>query len=193
LAGLGAVLILFLPAAVGSLLRERKILAVLPALWALGHLILYAVQLPATYQHGRYFLPILPVLIGYGVYGFSILAKKYNSIHPARILLRALGSSAAVVMAIFLWIGARQFSSDVETIEEIVAAAQWIRGNTPSDTVVAAHDIGALGFYGERRIVDLGGVTDLNALPLLHGTVSLREFLSQKPGPGKHGIPDAAL
>jgi arabinofuranosyltransferase len=180
LAGLGAIAALFLPAAVGTLVRDRRILAILPAVWALIHLAVYAVQLPATYQHGRYFLPLLPVLIGYGAYGFAVLRRKWEEILPARIVLRALGISAALLAAFFLWIGARQFVRDVQTIGEIVALSQWVRDNTPADTVVAAHDIGALGFWGERRIVDLGGVTDLGALPLLRGSISLREFLRQK-------------
>jgi hypothetical protein len=180
LAGLGAVLILFVPAAIGSLLRERKFLGVLPALWAMGHIILYAAQLPATYQHSRYFLPVLPVLIGYGVYGYTVLRRKVDTLRPFRILLRAFGMSAAALTVVFLWIGARQFTRDIAAIDEMAVMARWIRDHTPPDTVVAAHDIGALGFWGERRIVDLGGVTDLDALPLLRGTVPLREYLAQK-------------
>ena len=177
LAGPAAIAVLFVPAAVAALLRERRWTALVPAVWAAVHLAVYAVQLPATYQHGRYFLPLLPVLIGYGAYGYAVLRRRGETLLPARIVLRALGVSAAALAAVFLWIGARQFVRDVQTIEEIVAASKWIRDNTPADTVVAAHDIGALGFWGERRIVDLGGVTDLSAIPLLNGGVSLPEFL----------------
>jgi hypothetical protein len=179
LAGSGIILALFLPPAAGALFRNRNVLAALPGLWAIGHLTLYAVQLPAAYQHGRYFLPILPVLIGYAAYGFSALGKTLAPTPAARILRRTLAASAVGLAAAFLWTGARQFARDVQTIDEMVVLSKWIRDHTPSDALVAAHDIGALGFWGERRLVDLGGVTDLSALPLLRKTVGLREFLSQ--------------
>jgi hypothetical protein len=181
MAGPFAVLILFLPAALVSLVRDRKWIWGLPFLWALAHLVIYAIQLPATYQHGRYFIPILPVLLGYGVYGYSILKKKLDAALATRVFSKALWASAILLTAIFLWTGAMQFVRDVKLIDtEMVAVAIWIRDNTPPDTVVAAHDIGALGYFGERRIIDLGGVTDLSALSLLSKRISLREYLRQK-------------
>ena len=39
-----------------------------------------------------------------------------------------------------------------------VYTAQWIAQNTPSDAVVAAHDVGALGFYANRLILDTTGL-----------------------------------
>lgn len=40
------------------------------------------------------------------------------------------------------------------------AAAEWIRDHTPPGSVVAAHDIGMLGWAMERRCLDLGGLID---------------------------------
>jgi arabinofuranosyltransferase len=191
LAGPFAVLMLLIPAALLSAIRERKWIWVLPFCWALAHLTLYAIQLPATYQHGRYFIPILPVLMGYGVYGFFRLRAKWDSSAVFRIVSRALWISAILLTAIFMGIGARQFSRDVGIIEtEMVAVSKWIRANTPSDTIVAAHDIGALGFFGERRIIDLGGVTDLDAVDLLSGKVPLKAYLRQKEADLLMTMPD---
>jgi hypothetical protein len=190
-AGPFAVLMLFIPAALISAVRERKWIWALPFLWALAHLTLYAIQLPATYQHGRYFIPILPVLMGYGVYGFFRLRAGWDSKAVFRVVSRALWTSAILLTAIFVWIGAMQFTRDVGIIEtEMVAVAKWIRANTPSDTVVAAHDIGALGFFGERQIIDLGGVTDLDAVALLSGAVPLSAYLRQKEADLLMTMPD---
>jgi arabinofuranosyltransferase len=179
LAGPVAALALFFLAAILLLGRNRKAIPLLPFLWALNHILLYAIQLPATYQHGRYFLPVLPVLIGYGVYGYFALKEMVTQRFFARIVVRALWGSALLLTVIFLFIGAGQFSGDVKIIQSnMVEMSQWIRDNTPPDSIVAAHDIGALGFWGNRRIVDLGGVTDLNALPLLSGKIRLRIYLS---------------
>jgi hypothetical protein len=174
-------LIPFLAAAILLLLRRRKVPEVLPFAWALSHLLLYAIRLPATYQHGRYFLPVLPVLIGYGVFGYFALKEKVFRWLAPRIAIRVGWASALLLTGIFLIVGSIQFSADVTFIQgNMVDMAHWIRENTPADTVIAAHDIGALGFWGNRRIVDLGGVTDLEALPLLTGQTSLGNYLTSK-------------
>jgi arabinofuranosyltransferase len=181
LAGPVIALIPFLVAAVFLLLRSRKFLVVLPFAWALSHILLYAIRLPATYQHGRYFLPVLPVLIGYGIYGYSSLREKALDRLIPRIALRVTWASALLLTGIFLFLGAAQFSADVKFVQtNTVDMALWIRQNTPGNAVIAAHDIGALGFWGDRRIVDLGGVTDLDALPLLSGKTVLENYLRLK-------------
>jgi hypothetical protein len=191
LAGPLAVLILFIPAALIEVIRSRKWILGLPFLWAVGHLVLYAVQLPAAYQHGRYFIPVLPVLIGYGVWGYILLRHRLVSGLLSRVVVRALGASAGVLAVIFLGIGAGQFVRDVDLIDrQMVAVSIWIRDNTPPGTVVAAHDIGALGFFGERPIVDLGGVTDLEAMDLLSGKVRLPDYLRRKGAEVLMTMPD---
>jgi len=181
LAGPVVALIPFLAAAVILLIRCRKLPAVLPFAWALSHVLLYAIRLPATYQHGRYFLPVLPVLIGYGVYGYYALREKTLHRFVPRVAIRAFWGSALLLTGIFLFIGAAQFTTDVRFIQtNMVETSLWIRENTPAGSVVAAHDIGALGFFGNRRIVDLGGVTDLDALALLSGKTDLQKYLQLK-------------
>jgi hypothetical protein len=49
------------------------------------------------------------------------------------------------------------FPRDME--RSIGDIARYLRENTPSKSLVATPDIGMLGFYSERRIVDLGGLT----------------------------------
>ena len=39
-----------------------------------------------------------------------------------------------------------------------VAAGNWINKNTPRDAIVATHDIGAIEFYGKRKLVDMVGL-----------------------------------
>jgi hypothetical protein len=181
LAGPVIALIPFLAAAIFLLARSRKATELLPLAWALSHLLLYAVRLPATYQHGRYFLPVLPVLIGYGVYGYVALKEKVFDRWLPRIAVRVAWTSAFLLTGIFLVIGSAQFSTDVVFIQtNMVDMALWIRENTPAGSVIAAHDIGALGFWGDRHIIDLGGVTDLEALPLLSGTTGLADYLSSR-------------
>jgi hypothetical protein len=191
LAGPVAALVPFLAAGILLLIRNKKALSLLPFLWALNHILLYAIQLPATYQHGRYFLPVLPVLIGYGVIGYYSWKEKIMHHFSARVVLRALWASALLLTGIFLFIGAGQFSGDVKIIQtDMVDVSQWIRENTPPGSAIAAHDIGALGFWGNRPMVDLGGVTDLDALPLLSGKIRLRSYLALRQADYLMTFPD---
>jgi hypothetical protein len=118
--------------------------------------------------------------MGYSICGFFILEERKASSPYIRIPTRALFLSAVPLLVIYLWIGGGQFATDVSVIEsEMVFSSQWIQENTPTEAIIAAHDIGALGFWGYRRIVDLGGLTELNSILLLQGHLSLKDYLNQ--------------
>jgi hypothetical protein len=51
--------------------------------------------------------------------------------------------------------------------EEYRQAGEWINSHTPRDNVVAAAEIGYLGFYSQRQIRDIHGLIHPNALPFL--------------------------
>lgn len=48
-----------------------------------------------------------------------------------------------------------------------VEIGRWLRANAPDTAVVATPDIGAIGFYGRRRVLDLGGLVTPAMAPLL--------------------------
>ena len=37
-------------------------------------------------------------------------------------------------------------------------AAEWIKNNTAENDVIATHDVGAIGYYSDRKIVDVAGL-----------------------------------
>lgn len=39
-----------------------------------------------------------------------------------------------------------------------VEAAKWLKNNTPVNSVIATHDVGAIAYYSERKIVDVVGL-----------------------------------
>jgi hypothetical protein len=63
-----------------------------------------------------------------------------------------------------------------------VQTGEWIRRNLEPETGVAAHDVGAIAFYGERPVVDLVGLTTpALAGAYRHGEGALWEALSDLP------------
>ena len=151
------------------------------AIWAIGYLVLYALRLPVTYQHGRYAIPMMALFFICG-FGGTLTWIRLNS--PAlikRILSRSLVISGAVILIMFWLLGARAYARDVAIIEsEMVDTARWIAANTEEGAVVAAHDIGALGYFGERLLVDLAGLVSPEVIPFIRDEGLLAEYLHEQ-------------
>jgi hypothetical protein len=59
----------------------------------------------------------------------------------------------------------------------MVATARWVAENTPPDAVIAAHDIGALGYFAPRPLVDLAGLASPDVIPIMDDDRALLAFI----------------
>ncbi|MBN1678708.1 MAG: hypothetical protein JW966_00355 [Anaerolineae bacterium] len=170
-AGGQLVLLPGLVAALRKLIRSRQrqhVLLLLPFVWAIAHLSLYALRLPAHYQHGRYVIPILPPVVLYGVGGTLTIVQTARRRPVQRVLSRSLALSALLIIPAFTVIGAQAYARDVRIINtEMVDTAHWINDNLPPDDLLAVHDIGALGYYAPRPILDLAGLVSPEVVPII--------------------------
>ncbi len=172
----GAQVLLFpgLIFAAATVFRERAWRSLIPFGWLLLLPLLYAVRLPVAYQHARYEMPIIPIIALYGIYGTDLLLGRLR----ARLLRATLVISTAVLLMAFWVIGAGQYSEDVAIIDcEMVQTAQWVASNAAPNAVVAAHDIGALGYVYPRPIIDLAGLVSPEVVPFMRDEGRLRDFL----------------
>ncbi len=147
-------------------------------LWMFGFLLIYAIRLPVTYQHGRYLIPVIPIYLLLGFIGNTELLsliklqkqKAYKVIANGSLLLTSL---------IFLFGGIGSYSTDVKIINNLmVKPALWLHDHTAPGSVIAAHDIGAIGFFSERKIVDLAGLIDPAVVPILRDETLLAKYIS---------------
>lgn len=148
-------------ALVGFANGERYMaLYTLPILWAFALITLYALRLPASYQHGRYVIPALPPLIVAGTIGTAKFIVWWRNIPGARMLPLTLAFTAALLALYFGFAqGPLIYRTDQRVInDEMVSQAMWIRDNIPPDELLAVHDIGALGYFAPRPIVDIAGL-----------------------------------
>jgi arabinofuranosyltransferase len=146
--------------------------------WSLAHLTLYALRLPVTYHHGRYEMPVIPALVVIGVGGTASLLGAVHHRALARILRRATLVSGGLLCAAFLVMGARSYAADVAFIQgEMVATARWLSQNTPSDSLVAVHDIGAVGYFADRRLLDLAGLVTPQVIPIITDEAALVAYM----------------
>ena len=159
--------------------RARRLLYLLPLAWALGHVALYAWRLPVTYQHGRYLMPVLPVWTVYGLAGWRVLlARLPDAARMSWALRRAAAGTFGVLLAFFLLLGARAYAADVALIEgEMVTAARWVAANTPPEARIAAHDVGALGYFAPRPLLDLAGLLAPEITPWLNDPAALAAMI----------------
>jgi hypothetical protein len=67
-----------------------------------------------------------------------------------------------------LVLGLEAYAKDVEIIDnEMVPAAHFIRDNIPQGELMAIHDIGAVGYFASRPIIDLAGLVSPELLPVI--------------------------
>jgi hypothetical protein len=188
LAGGGLLLIPGMVVWVGSrrrTLRDRAQSALwLPLVWILIHSAVYAVRLPVSYQHGRYLLPIIPVVLLYGIVGTALIVDwlKARRIKPwARVARLGLVAVVALVFGLYVPIGAAAYAADVDVIDgEMVAVAHWLDRNTPAHAIIAVHDIGAIGYFTRRPILDLAGLISPEVIPFIRDQAKLDVWMKAK-------------
>lgn len=152
----------------------RNLGALAGLIWFVGYIGIYFARLPA-YQHGRYIIPALPILYFWGMLGFVEFIGNVKS--NARVVF--LWKSVLVALCVaFTFVGAQQNARDVYFIEsEMVATAKWARQNLPQDSLLAVHDIGAIGYFTDNPLLDLAGLVNPEVVPFIRDEPRLAEFL----------------
>ncbi len=162
----------------GMIVRDRQRLLMLG--WAATFLFAYALRLPVTYQHGRYLIPAIPVLVAAGGAGMMGWVQVAASTMWRRVISRVWVITVGAVAIAFWGIGARALITDVRIINsEMVATAKWVAANVPAGATVAAHDIGALGYFADVKLVDLAGLVSPEVIPLMNDEVKMWAFIQE--------------
>jgi hypothetical protein len=145
----------------------------IPILWTISVLGFYLVS---GLVFIRYFIPVFPFIIVYSVFGLVETCKNLKGAgKTAFIVLILLILLRDTALGIFAFNFSGKYQKGLE--ESYIYIANWLKGNSSKDAVVAAHDFGALGFISERKIIDITGLVDREALPYRE---NLSEFLEIK-------------
>jgi hypothetical protein len=62
----------------------------------------------------------------------------------------------------------------------MVTTAYWLAANTPEDALIAAHDIGAIGYFTERPLLDLAGLVTPDVIPFIRNESRLGAYLDDQ-------------
>ena len=175
--------ILLLPGVVGWValsIRRRDWAGISSVLWCGGYLYLYISRLPA-YQHGRYLMPAMPILFLFGLLAFFEFSRSDLIGRYHRTVQTAWQLSLVLVTLGFVALGARAYGEDVGLIEsEMVVTAKWVAQNIPPNAIIAAHDIGALGYFDQHPLIDLAGLVSPEVIPFMRDETRLAVYLNRR-------------
>jgi hypothetical protein len=141
----------------GDLRKEPGVLLML--LWVFALPVAYVVL---DFQVlSRYLVPVAPAVIVLGATAVRRLVAGITADAGMRRSAVAIFTSLAVLQSVLLYElevvpSTRAFSQALETM--VGGMGRWLDKNAPADALVAAPDIGAIGYYSHRRILDLGGL-----------------------------------
>ena len=51
--------------------------------------------------------------------------------------------------------------------DNLIRVAEWVRDHTPRDALIATHEVGAIGYFCERRVIDSAGLVSPEAVPFV--------------------------
>ncbi len=138
---------------------------------ALGLPLLQAFIAPQFRHHGRYFFPILPLIIILGIAAWQEIEQRMHPQAIIRIVAVTLISLAGVFET------GRWAMIEAESVRNIndqhLAAVGWLRQNMlPTDTL-AVDDVGAIGYFSHKPIIDLTGLMTPSLWSLQHNQDSV--------------------
>jgi hypothetical protein len=108
------------------------------------------------YQH--VFIPFIIIALSGGTYELiNMWKQKFLKTAMTAVLCLCLAYNQIISFQKVKNIYLNQIECTKHTLFNL---AHWIKLNTPDDSSIALHDIGVVGYYAERRIVDLVGLTN---------------------------------
>lgn len=131
-------------------------------IFILAFIFIYWYKLPYAHRFGRYMMPIIPFFIFLSIYGFSqaavFLYGKFKFRLIKQVTLLVLFTSLIISTSECIS-NADLFASECRYIHNRqVVTAEWLKEHTNETDVICTHDIGAIGFYSERKIIDAAGL-----------------------------------
>ncbi len=145
------------------------------AAWAFTHVAIYAVILP-TFGHGGRYQPLVPALAIWlaaeGAWAFGADLRSlvaFPRLRRAAALATALPLAAIALLGplrlLVSWKDAQRVAVKHVTDTEL-GMARALAG-LPKDAIVASFDIGGIGYFSGRPILEIGGLSKSDIVPYM--------------------------
>ncbi len=155
--------------------------------FAFALVFIYWYKLPYAHRFGRYLMPVIPFMIIVSMGGFRELAKLTASYFKSKQLGNGL-NFILILLVLILSVpnyldNKTAYATECKYINDRqVVAAKWIRDNTKETDIIGTHDVGAIAFYSQRKIVDVAGLVTPELINKLHDknyVEYMREYLKK--------------
>ena len=135
-----------------------------------GFVAAYCLRLPFAHRFGRYMMPLIPCYIMLSLAGLGAAAAGTARLFKKDIagnMLWCACVAAALMTACSSINGyAREYAHFCKYHNDRhVAAGKWIDAHLPQEAFIATHDIGAIAYYGKRKILDMVGLVTPEIIP----------------------------
>lgn len=135
--------------------------------------LIYYIKLPYAHRFGRYLMPVIPFLILSSGLGFRDTAKILGNFFRSRNLTAGIVIIVLSVIAVYSFTdyldNRKNYKDECKYINDRqVAAALWINQNTKETDIIATHDVGAIGYYCGRKLIDVAGLVTPELIDKIH-------------------------
>ena len=133
---------------------------------AIGLPILQSFVAPQFRHHGRYFFPVFPLIILCGI-------GAWQEIELQMPLKNIIAKTVVVLIVLAGLIETGRWSLiEAESVRNIndqhLAVVEWLRQNIRANDTLAVDDVGAIGYFLNKPVIDLNGLMTPSLWPLQH-------------------------
>lgn len=130
-------------------------------LWTTGYAVGYTIL--GVLRFAWYYPPLIPalaLLVGAGISGFiEFVASRWQLLKTGnRRQVMATLLIIAVLVPNLLWLNHRSSPQIDQRTKTYIEVGQWLNTHTPVDSSVALLEIGIIGYYSNRTVVDTMGL-----------------------------------
>lgn len=129
-------------------------------LWIILLPVISAFLIPNYRHHGRYMMPLLPLINIAAIYMFFMLRDLIKEMKFKEFMSRKSTLVIIICFSLFYYITfARTIGMNTQNInDQQVELANWVKDNVGPDETLAINDIGAITFISKNKVVDMAGL-----------------------------------
>jgi hypothetical protein len=131
--------------------------------WTWGYAFSYTAA--AGPMHPWYYAPFNAGYLAISFFGLVWLAKRYPLFSKPAIQA-GISISAIIIVLLLSYYRSREIQAiqaGSNTLNRMVG--EWVRKNSPRNSTLAIKDIGYIGYYSQRKIMDLAGLVSPECIP----------------------------
>lgn len=168
----------------GDSFKSRYNTFLLPVIFIFAFIFIYWYKLPYAHRFGRYLMPIIPFYILTFIYGSRVFFKYLYGLFKDRNTVNGLNfiflGAVIIYSASSCYENKNVYQDQTHHIAiRQVATAKWLKNNTPEGSIIATHDVGAIGYYSDRKIVDVAGLINPEFIKKLN-TKDFARFMTEQ-------------